>query len=412
MIPIFPQTGCMTRPERRIGPGILFALLSCCALSIIAVQPSRAWGAEPSLQEKIEKEKQNLEQLKQEIRKTRKQRDQSRKKHDAVLQSIERLDRRLHKERREAAAVNRDIEQIDRELKKIGAQLTDIRMHMHDQEAVIGTHLRWLYMEGRVSWVHRLMAVDASQCPHCSQYLSSFVMWEDNLLENYKREVEQRERLLVQRAKARESLVGRKQQIDKQMGRIRGIKSEKREVLASLKKTTQSHEQKLRIYDRTENRKETLLKELERQSQGAGGKTRTRTPDVFRRGTLLWPAAGDVVGFFGRQKHRTFDTYVQKKGIEIAASEGSAIWAVSGGDVVYADWLSGYGLVVILDHGNNYFTFYAHASRLEVKEGETVAKGAVLGKTGSSGLTNKTVLYFELRKGTRPVNPLKWLAKR
>jgi len=168
----------------------------------------------------------------------------------------------------------------------------------------------------------------------------------------------------------------------------------------------------LHALDQAENRKETLLEKLERRSQIAAGNIKKRTTDAFRRGALLWPADGDLVGFFGRQKHPTFDTYVRKKGIEIASKEGSAIWAVSGGEVVYADWLRGYGLVVIVDHGNNYFTFYAHASKLLVKEGATVAKGAVLGETGSSGLTNRNVLYFELRKGTKPVNPLRWLAKR
>ena len=67
---------------------------------------------------------------------------------------------------------------------------------------------------------------------------------------------------------------------------------------------------------------------------------------------------------------------------------------------------------MILDHGRNYFTLYAHASQLSVREGDAVAKGAVLGETGSFGLTDKTILYFELRKGTRAVNPVGWFAKR
>ncbi len=383
------------------------------SVGLIAIQPSWVWGALSSLQEKIEKEKQTLEQLKQEIQKTRKQRDQSRKKHDAVLQSIERLDRHLHKERREAAAINREIKQIDRELNKVGAQLTKLRSHMNDQKAVIGTRLRRLYMEGQAGWVHPLVAADSyAQFQRRLMYLSSLAMWERRLFEEYQREVAQSEQLHAQQANIRESLVVGKGRIDKKMGVIRGIKSQKRVVLTSLKKTTQSHEQMLLTLDQAENRKDALLKKLERRSQIAAGRIKKRTPDSFQRGALLWPAAGDLVGFFGRQKHQTFDTYVQKKGIEIATSEGTAIWAVSGGDVVYADWLRGYGLVVILDHGNNYFTFYAHASKLLVKEGEAVAKGAVLGETGSSGLTNRTILYFELRKGTKPVNPLGWLVKR
>ena len=79
---------------------------------------------------------------------------------------------------------------------------------------------------------------------------------------------------------------------------------------------------------------------------------------------------------------------------------------------MYADWLKGYGLVVILDHNNGFFSLYAHASQLLVKDSDRVQVGQVIGETGESGLTDKNILYFELRKGTEPVDPLRWLVKR
>ena len=397
-----PQS-IITAENRRL------VLMLCLAVSLVVVQSS--WGA--SLQEKIEKEKQTLQQLKQEIRKTRKQRDQSRKKQAEVLQAIERLDRQLHKERRDATSINREIKQIDRELDKIDAQLTGLRSDMRDKQTVIGIRLKRLYMEGRAGWVSPLMA--ATSYPQFQRrllYLSSLATWERNLFEEYRRQVAQSERLQAKQAKIRESLIGQKSRIDKKLNMIRDVKAKKRVVLSSLKKTTRSQELMLRSLDQAESRKETLLKKLEQRSQIVAGTSKKHATDVFRRGALLWPADGDLVGVFGRQKHPTLGTYVRKKGIEIASREGSDIRAVSGGHVVYADWLRGYGLVVIMDHGNNYFTFYAHASKLLVKEGATVAKGAMLGETGSSGLTNRSILYFELRKGTKPVNPLRWLAKR
>jgi septal ring factor EnvC (AmiA/AmiB activator) len=120
---------------------------------------------------------------------------------------------------------------------------------------------------------------------------------------------------------------------------------------------------------------------------------------------------GKVVSYFGRQKHPTFDTFVTKKGIEISAQEGSPIRAVSSGNVVYADWLKGYGLVVIVDHTNGFYSLYAHASKLLVAEGHSVKNGQVIGETGETGVTQEDTLYFELRKGTTPIDPLKWLVK-
>ena len=115
---------------------------------------------------------------------------------------------------------------------------------------------------------------------------------------------------------------------------------------------------------------------------------------------------------FGRQKHPTFNTYVQRKGIEIRTAEGSLIHAVMTGSVVYADWLKGYGLVIILDHANGFFSLYAHASKILSKSGEQVAEGQPIGETGDTGMIGENTLYFELREGAEPVDPLHWLAKR
>jgi septal ring factor EnvC (AmiA/AmiB activator) len=130
------------------------------------------------------------------------------------------------------------------------------------------------------------------------------------------------------------------------------------------------------------------------------------------KGALPWPADGQVTSFFGRQKHPTFNTYVQRKGIEIKTKEGSFIHAVMPGTVVYADWLKGYGLVIILDHANGFFSLYAHASRILAKVGEQVAEGRPIGETGDTGVIGENTLYFELREGAEPVDPLQWLARR
>jgi septal ring factor EnvC (AmiA/AmiB activator) len=116
--------------------------------------------------------------------------------------------------------------------------------------------------------------------------------------------------------------------------------------------------------------------------------------------------------YFGRQKHPTFNTYVQRKGIEIRTLEGSAIHAVMPGTVVYADWLKGYGLVIILDHANGFFSLYAHASKILTSVGSQVGSAQAIGETGDTGMTGENTLYFELREGAEPVDPLQWLARR
>jgi len=386
--------------------GVVFTAVLVTWVGLLACAPAWVWG-QSSLQEKIDKEKYTLEQLKRDIRKTRTQRDRSQKKRDAVLQSVERLDRQYHKERRDAATITRELKHIEQELEKIVTQGTALQSQMDDRKTMIETRLRRLYMDGRAGWFQPLLTADSyAQFERRLLYLSALVTRERQIFEQEQRDAAEFERLREQRVNARQALVEKKERIDEKLYVMKGISTKKRKVLASLQRETQSHEHVLSTLQRAEHRKESLLRELEQRSHLPG------RPAPFKKGTLVWPADGDLVGTFGRQRHPTFDTYIDRKGIEIATREGSAIRAASGGTVVYADWLKGYGLVVILDHGNNYFTLYAHASQLSVEEGDAVDKGGVLGGTGAFGLTDTTILYFELRKGTRPMDPVGWFAKR
>ena len=119
-----------------------------------------------------------------------------------------------------------------------------------------------------------------------------------------------------------------------------------------------------------------------------------------------------MVSLFGRQKHPKFETYVQRKGIEIRAAQGSVIRSVFEGVVAFADWMRGYGLLAIVDHGEGYFTLYAHASKLLVNVGDAVRSNQPIGEIGDTGLTGQSTLYFEVRQKGEALDPLAWLAKR
>jgi septal ring factor EnvC (AmiA/AmiB activator) len=168
----------------------------------------------------------------------------------------------------------------------------------------------------------------------------------------------------------------------------------------------------LQELERSASRIDSLLRELEQRRRAAAAKPPAGHLQRGVKGGLPWPAEGSVLTYFGRQKHPTFNTYVQRKGIEIKTLEGSAIHAVMPGTVVYADWLKGYGLVIILDHANGFFSLYAHASKILTSVGAQVASGQAIGETGDTGMTGENTLYFELREGTEAVDPLQWLARR
>ena len=102
----------------------------------------------------------------------------------------------------------------------------------------------------------------------------------------------------------------------------------------------------------------------------------------------------------------------RSEGVLIGAPVGSPVRAVADGQVVYAEWMTGYGLLLIVDHGNGYMSLYAHNDALLKDAGDTVKRGDAVGSVGNSGGQGRPALYFELRRNGQPVNPNIWLQKR
>jgi septal ring factor EnvC (AmiA/AmiB activator) len=128
------------------------------------------------------------------------------------------------------------------------------------------------------------------------------------------------------------------------------------------------------------------------------------------RGALEWPVTGRLAGRFGQPVGR-FGTTTPLNGLEIAAPEGTPVRAVHSGTVSYADTFTGFGNLVIVDHGANDFSLYGYLSSIGVVQGAAVENGAELGRTGSAP-AGPPALYFEMRVDGRSVDPVQWLRAR
>jgi septal ring factor EnvC (AmiA/AmiB activator) len=129
------------------------------------------------------------------------------------------------------------------------------------------------------------------------------------------------------------------------------------------------------------------------------------------KGDLPWPAAGQVTTRSGVQTAGRFGTSIVRNGIEVSAAEGTVATAVHEGTVAFAAPFSGFGTMVIVDHGGSAFTLYGYLLDAAVKAGTNVSRGAPLGRVGLSP-SGGAALYFELRIDGRPVDPVQWLARR
>ncbi|KGQ18303.1 Peptidase M23 [Lysobacter dokdonensis DS-58] len=133
----------------------------------------------------------------------------------------------------------------------------------------------------------------------------------------------------------------------------------------------------------------------------------TTTGPALQVGGLSWPVSGSLVARYGgpMPDGRT------SQGVLIAAPAGTTVKAVADGRVVFADWMNGYGLILIVDHGNGYMSLYAHNDALLKDAGDAVKRGDGLASVGNSGGQGRTALYFELRRNGQPVNPDTWLKR-
>ena len=130
-------------------------------------------------------------------------------------------------------------------------------------------------------------------------------------------------------------------------------------------------------------------------------------PFAALKGRLRLPVRGDLMNRFGAPREETGATW---KGLFIRSVSGATVHAVADGQVVYADWLRGFGNLLILDHGNKYMSLYANNEGLLRQVGEKVRGGDPVARVGVAGGDAESGLYFELRHDGKPFDPLRWVA--
>jgi murein hydrolase activator len=132
--------------------------------------------------------------------------------------------------------------------------------------------------------------------------------------------------------------------------------------------------------------------------------------DTFK-GLLNVPVNGTITTQFGSYRDKRLNLERFNSGISVRADRGEPIYAVKDGMILYAGWFKGYGKMIIIDHGQHYYTVYAHAEELFKDKGDSVESGEVIATVGDSGSISGPVLYFEVRHYGKPVDPLEWIRK-
>ncbi len=200
-------------------------------------------------------------------------------------------------------------------------------------------------------------------------------------------------------------LAGLERQRLQQVVALEHASTERRKVLASIAARTRTRAARLRLLRRQQHGLETLLAALRRAEERLPAE---RPPQRFAhlQGHLPWPVAGRLIARFGQPRAGG----LHWDGDLIATRLDAPVHSVAPGRVVFADWLAGLGLLIVIDHGGGYMSLYGHNDHLYARVGQQVAAGQLIAAAGDSGGVGRPELYFGIRHGARPVNPRLWLA--
>jgi septal ring factor EnvC (AmiA/AmiB activator) len=359
------------------------------------------------------------------------------------LQKVRREISRKSRERREAdlkaRELEREVERISRELKSSQRSLKEVEKRIRDTER------RRSDAENRL-WAARLdvkqwnRAVTAEMRRLYERKLAAesarFVelAWRRRLVRDKIAAMSDAVARHAEIKESHEELVtlekefeGLREERSKEAEKVREARSRMTGLLATVQGRKAVLENDLQELKVSAKRFETLISDLIREREAkqksaalaASERERTRTVRKTARGRrhpspppdfgkLPWPVEGAVVGRFGKFKHPELDTVVVSNGITIRPAEPSPVRAVAKGEVLYAGEFMGYGLMALLVHPDNLFTIYARLGELNVKKGQKVSVGEILGTSGTDA-EDKPAVYFELRLHGEAMDPLVWL---
>ncbi|WP_330926001.1 murein hydrolase activator EnvC family protein [Candidatus Sororendozoicomonas aggregata] len=198
------------------------------------------------------------------------------------------------------------------------------------------------------------------------------------------------------------SLTQKKQQLELRQKKLVAQRRNRETLLKRLSAERSQGQDRLVDLEEQQKALETALASLKSRGSGSG------IPFSKMKGKLSWPVKGTMLSGYNDLRS---DTGLRWKGLLISAPVGEPITAVNDGRVIFADWLRGYGLLAIVDHGNDYLTLYAHNASLLKEEGEVVLAGEPLARVGSTGGQSQPSLYFEIRHKGIPIDPSQWLSR-
>lgn len=382
---------------------MFFSRVAFLFLLLTLVVPCGSWGAKDlaANRQELKQIKERIDTLSATLKKGQKEKGALQKDLDGLQKQLTLLLSREKQAVSSLKSIQADITATEKEVSVIQAQTRQRRELVARRLGAIyrGDQMRLL----RILFSNRSPAAIAED-----YHLFKRVVQHDRaLLDSYRQDQQQ----LTERLASLESL---KQQSRQQMDHLQASRETlqkgrqlKTRLLTQLKRKEGSMAEELAGLKEKSKRLAALVKKLE--STPTPKYTQPSGSFAQQKGKLPWPLNGRIKIPFGSGRLADLGTLYDSQGIEITVSGNQAIHASWGGTVIYANAFRGYGNMIIVDHGDNFYTLYAQASRLQKRVGDTVKPGDLI---AYPGYENADSIYFEIRHRGTPLDPLAWLKPR
>lgn len=370
-------------------PFICFFL--CFFLYFLCTLPSLA---------SLEIKQQELKKIKREIKTVKRKITTKEREERKLSQEIRQIEKRLKALTQKQKEIETSMNNLKQELISLKKQRAKIEVSLDLVKKQLEQRLIAIYQWHRLGLLSILSPTGLKNAFLTSTYLRQIVRQDQSLLSKYQILKENLDNLENTRKKKLAEVEKYHLQIESLKTQIEREKKKKTIRLRQAKQAKERYKKKAADLKKAAARLEKIIKSLKKQQI---------KKQYIKAGHLPWPVEGKIVVPFGKYYNKDTSTYLLSNGIEIKVPAGTPFKAVASGKVVYAGWLKGYGNIIILAHGNGYYTLYAHGISLYKKEGSWVKAGEVLGKVGEMGSINGPTLYFELRHHLKPIDPFTWL---
>ena len=384
-------------------------------LALLAVVPA---AAQTRRDDPLQAEQRKLQQTQKQLKEERERAAAARARETSLLAELEEIERRLAAKQRDVARLEARIKKAQNDVQMFRGEISRLERQRAGQMNALAGRLRVMYrvhaQGGALPVI--LSGEDPVTRAVAVRHLASLAALDARLIQEYR---VTSDRLADRKGKEEAQqleLAGLHEDAKREQAEVDREVAKRRVILAKVRDERAYHERMVGELTEASHRLEAFIRELQAKQRKLaripppkGGIEAPAIGFGALKGRLPWPTEGKIVTGFGAQVHPRFGTRTFRNGVDIEAAVGREVLAVHGGHVIYTGWFKGYGNLIIVDHGNEYYTLYAHIADIEAKEGDDVRQGQRIGTVGDTGSLAGPRLYFEVRYQGRPQDPEQWL---